>query len=58
MLDELMDRAADVVVEALTESRGSTDRSHFSGRVHDALSRFLYKETHLRPLILPVRMEV
>ncbi|MCH8815674.1 MAG: ribonuclease J, partial [Chloroflexi bacterium] len=58
MLDELMERAGDVVVEALTASGESADRSDFSSRVHDALSRFLYDETHLRPLILPVRMEV
>ena len=58
MLDELMERAGDVVVEALTTSGESADRSDFNSRVHDALSRFLYDETHLRPLILPVRMEV
>jgi len=58
MLDELMERAGDVVVQALTESGDSADRSDFSSRVHDALSRFLYNETRLRPLILPVRMEV
>lgn len=58
MLDELMERAGDVVVETLTASGESADRSDFSSRVHDALSRFLYDETRLRPLILPVRMEV
>jgi ribonuclease J len=58
MLDELLERAGDVVVEALAASGESADRSDFSSRVHDALSRFLYDETHLRPLILPVRMEV
>jgi ribonuclease J len=58
MLDELLERAGDVVVEALTASKESADRSDFNSRVHDALSRFLYDETRLRPLILPVRMEV
>jgi mRNA degradation ribonuclease J1/J2 len=53
-----MERAADAVVQALTEHGDSADRSDFSSRVHDALSRFLYDETRLRPLILPVRMEV
>ena len=57
-LDELLERAGDVVVDALTASKESADRSDFSSRVHDALSRFLYDETRLRPLILPVRMEV
>lgn len=58
MLDELLERAGDVVVEALTASKESAGRSDFNSRVHDALSRFLYDETRLRPLILPVRMEV
>jgi ribonuclease J len=57
MEDVIMERAKDVVVQALTVTQDA-EGSGFHNRVHDALSRFLYDETRRRPLILPVRMEV
>jgi ribonuclease J len=58
MSDGLMERAKDVVVQALKGDAHVADRSDFNKRVHDALSRFLYEETHRRPMVLPVSVEV
>lgn len=58
MSDGIMERARDVVVEALTGADHVADRSDFNTRVHDALSRFLYDETRRRPMVLPVSVEV
>jgi ribonuclease J len=58
MSDGLMERAKDVVVQALRGDEHVADRSDFNTRVHDALSRFLYEETHRRPMVLPVSVEV
>lgn len=58
MLEGLIERARDVVVETLTVGEQDTEGSGFNARVHDALSRFLFDETRRRPLILPVRVEV
>ncbi len=58
MSDGLMERARDVVVQALMGEEHVADRSNFNTRVHDALSRFLYDETHRRPMVLPVSVEV
>lgn len=58
MSDSLMERAKDVVVEALAGAEHNADRADFSARVRDALSRFVYEETHRRPMVLPVSVEV
>ncbi len=58
MSDGLMERARDVIVEALAGAEHVADRTDFSNRVHDALSRFLYDETRRRPMILPISVEV
>ncbi len=58
MSDGLMERARDVVVEALTGAEHVADKANFNTRVHDALSRFLYDETRRRPMVLPVSVEV
>jgi ribonuclease J len=58
MSEGLMERAKDVVVQALKGDEHVADRSDFNKRVHDALSRFLYEETHRRPMVLPVSVEV
>ncbi len=58
MSDSLMDRAKDVVEEALAGAEHIADRADFSARVRDALSRFVYEETHRRPMVLPVSVEV
>ena len=58
MSDGLMERARDVVVEALMGADHVAGRANFNTRVHDALSRFLYDQTRRRPMILPVSVEV
>lgn len=58
MSDGLMEKARDVIIDALTGAEHIADRSDFSTRVHDALSRFMYDETRSRPMILPVSVEV
>ncbi len=58
MSDGLMDKARDVIVDALRGAEHVADRGDFNTRVHDALSRFVYDETRRRPMILPVSVEV
>jgi ribonuclease J len=58
MSDGLMERAKDVVVQALKGDEHVANRADFNARVHDALSRFLYEETRRRPMVLPVCVEV
>jgi len=58
MSDGLMERAKDVVVQALKGGEHVANRADFNSRVHDALSRFLYEETRRRPMVLPVSVEV
>jgi mRNA degradation ribonuclease J1/J2 len=58
MSDSLMERARDVVEEALAGQEHVADRADFNARVHDALSRFLYKQTRRRPMILPFSVEI
>jgi ribonuclease J len=58
MSDGLMERAKDVIVEALKGDEHVANRADFNTRVHDALSRFLYEETRRRPMVLPVSVEV
>jgi ribonuclease J len=58
MSDGVMERARDVIIEALKGAEHVADRSDFNTRVHDALSRFLYNETRRRPMVLPVSVEV
>jgi ribonuclease J len=58
MSDSLMERARDVIVEALAGAEHVAERGDFNTRVHDALSRFLYDETHRRPMVLPLSVEV
>jgi len=58
MSDGLMERAKDVVVQALKGGEHVANRADFNSRVHDALSRFLYEETRRRPMVLPVCVEV
>jgi mRNA degradation ribonuclease J1/J2 len=53
-----MERARDVIVEALEGAEHVADRADFNQRVHNALQRFLYDEIRRRPMILPVSVEV
>jgi ribonuclease J len=58
MSDGLMERAKDVVVQALGGDAHVANKADFNTRVHDALSRFLFEETRRRPMVLPVSVEV
>jgi ribonuclease J len=58
MSDGLMERAKDVVVQALSGDAHVANKADFNARVHDALSRFLFEETRRRPMVLPVSVEV
>jgi ribonuclease J len=58
MSDALMERARDVIEQALAGAEHVAERGNFNTRVHDALSRFLYEETRRRPMILPMSVEV
>ena len=58
MSDGLMERARDVIEQALAGAEHVAERGNFNTRVHNALSRFLYEETRRRPMILPMSVEV
>jgi len=58
MSDTIMERAREVIMEALAGAEHVADRTNFNTRVHDALSRYLYDETRRRPMVLPVSVEV
>lgn len=59
-LDVLAEAARVRVVQALRgdELQHITDTSILKAHVHDALQRFLYKETRRRPMVMPVIVEV
>ncbi len=58
MSDAVMEKARNVIVDALKGAEHVADRSDFNARVHEALSRFVYDETRRRPMILPMSVEV
>ena len=58
MSDGLMERAKDVVVQALGGGAHVANKADFNTRVHDALYRFQFEETRRRPMVLPVSVEV
>ena len=58
LADGLMERAKDVVAEALEGAEHIADRADTNQRVHNALQRFFWDETRSRPMILPVSLEV
>jgi len=53
--EDLLDRARSEVVKTV---QGGGGRAVLTGRIKEALSRFVYSETKRRPLILPMVMEV
>jgi len=59
-LDELSERAKKLVVESLgtEELRQVNDPGLVKTRIHDVLQKFLRKEAGVRPMILPVIVEV
>jgi ribonuclease J len=51
----LIERSQDVVAAALNHDRlASMKRSNLNAVVQDSLGRFLYEQTHRRPIIIPV----
>jgi ribonuclease J len=58
LLDGLMEKARDVIIQSLAGAEHVTGRADFNQRVHNALQRFFYEETRRRPMILPVALEV
>ncbi|MBI1885534.1 MAG: ribonuclease J [Chloroflexi bacterium] len=58
MSDSLMQRAGDVVLDALGGAEHVSARGDANTRIHESLGRFLYDETGRRPMILPLTVEV
>ncbi len=58
--EELMERARSVAEAALNKAIGKRydDRMQIKSAVRDELSKFIYKETKRRPMILPIIMEI
>jgi ribonuclease J len=57
-VDELRDKARRQVVRALKGSDHVAEWGDVNTRVKDALAQFIYQETHRRPMILPLMVEV
>lgn len=58
--EELMEAARTIAVDAIENSlyQGHTDWVEIKNSVRDALSKYVYHETHRRPMIIPVIMDV
>jgi ribonuclease J len=56
--EELLERTRDMVVAALEGADHIAEWSVVNTKVKDAIARFLYEETHRRPMVLPVSVEV
>ena len=58
--EELMENARKVASDAIETSlfKGHTDWVEIKNSVRDALSKYVYHETHRRPMIIPVIMDV
>ncbi|MEX0786478.1 MAG: ribonuclease J [Dehalococcoidia bacterium] len=56
--EDLMERTRDMVVSSLEGADHIADWSVVNTKVKDAIAQFLYQETHRRPMILPVSVEV
>jgi ribonuclease J len=57
--EALLDEAAFMVVEALEKQTGPTAHPDTIGAViHDVLAGYFYSQTHRRPMIFPVVLEV
>jgi len=55
----LIEKSQDVVVAALNHDRRRLAQPSFAdARVKDSLSRFFYEQTHRRPIIIPLTIEV
>jgi ribonuclease J len=60
--EELLEQARERVLDALThvshQDRSGSDWSFVKDKIKQVLSEFLYEQTHRRPMILPMVMEV
>ncbi len=56
--EELLRRTQDMVVAALEGADHIAEWGVVNTKVKDAIARFLYDETHRRPMVLPVSVEV
>ena len=57
-LADLIERARAMVVTALEGADHIAEWSIVNTNVKDAIAKLLYDETHRRPMILPVAVEV
>ena len=58
--EEFLERARAVAEQALVKavSRRNDDRQQIKGQIRDELSKFIYKETRRRPMIIPIIMDI
>ena len=56
--EDLLQRTRKIVEKALEGADHIAEWNVVNTKVKDAVARFLYKETHRRPMVLPVSVEV
>ena len=56
--EELLRRTQKIVVTALKGADHIAEWGVVNTKIKDAVARFLYEETHRRPMVLPVNVEV
>jgi ribonuclease J len=56
--EELLERTRDMVVASLEGADHIVEWSAVNTNVKEAIAKFLYDETHRRPMVLPVAVEV
>ena len=56
--EELMQRTQEMVIKALEGEEHISEWGVENTKVKDAIAQFLYDETHRRPMVLPVSVEV
>ena len=56
--EELLRRTQEMVVTALTGADHVAEWGVVNTKIKDAVAQFLYEETHRRPMVLPVSVEV
>ncbi|MFQ5576767.1 MAG: ribonuclease J, partial [Anaerolineae bacterium] len=56
--EAMLDEAADMVVQTLTQHSRAAHPDTISALIHDALANFFYSQTHRRPMIFPVVLQV
>ncbi|HLF72262.1 MAG TPA: ribonuclease J [Dehalococcoidia bacterium] len=56
--DELLERTREAIVQSLKGADHIAEWAVVNQTVRDAVGQFLYKETHRRPMVMPVAVEV